>query len=71
MAKKEIKEQLKSYESYINDIPLVIDPCKQCKTYKKNKGYDFGHYNKEKDKYIEGNCKGCSWFYDSKFEVDV
>ena len=25
MAKKELKEQLKSYEGYINDIPLVID----------------------------------------------
>lgn len=28
MAKKEIKEQLKKYERNINDIPLVIDPCK-------------------------------------------
>ena len=27
MAKNEIKEQLKSYEGYINYIPLVIDPC--------------------------------------------
>ena len=31
MAKNELKEQLKSYEGYINDIPLVIDPCRQCK----------------------------------------
>ena len=71
MAKKELKEQLKSYESYINDIPLVIDPCKQCKTYKKNKGYDMGHYDRKKDEWVPGNCNACSWFYDSKFEVDV
>ena len=57
MAKNELKEQLKSYEGYINDIPLVIDPCKMCKVYK------------EKDEYIEGVCKECCWFYDSKFEV--
>ena len=40
MAKKELKEQLKSYEGYINDIPLVIDPCKMCKVYKENRGYE-------------------------------
>ena len=32
MAKKELKEQLKSYEGYINDIPLVIDPCRNVRT---------------------------------------
>ena len=42
MAKLELKEQLQSYESYINDIPNVIDPCKQCKAYKKHNGYDIG-----------------------------
>jgi len=71
MAKKELKEQLKSYEGYINDIPLVIDPCKQCKVYKKNKGYDMGHYDKEKDEYIEGVCKNCCWFYPSNFELNI
>ena len=69
MAKKEINEQLKSYEGYINDIPLVIDPCKMCKVYKAKKGYDMGHYDRKKDEYIEGVCKNCCWFYDSKFEV--
>ncbi|MBO4640869.1 MAG: hypothetical protein J5710_14050 [Treponema sp.] len=58
MAKKELKEQLKSYEGYINDIPLVIDPCKQCKNHTEEKGY-------------EEKCAICCWFYDSKFEVDV
>ena len=71
MAKNEIKEQLKSYEGYINDIPLVIDPCKMCKVYKKNKGYDMGHYDRKKDEYIEGVCKSCCWYYDSKFEIGV
>lgn len=56
MAKKELKEQLESYEGYINDIPLVIDPCKMCKNHSEEKGYD------EK-------CATCCWFYDSKFEV--
>ena len=70
MAKKELKEQLKSYEGYINDIPLVIDPCKQCKVYKENNGYDFGH-NDENNVYVLGRCKECCWFYDSKFEVGV
>ena len=70
MAKNEIKEQLKSYEGYINDIPLVIDPCKMCKVYKKNEGHDFGHYDPEKCEYIEGVCKSCCWFYYSKFEVE-
>ena len=68
MAKKEIKEQLKSYEGYINDIPLVIDPCKMCKVYKENNGYNFGYYN-ENNEYVSGRCRECCWFYDSKFEV--
>ena len=57
MAKKELKEQLKSYEGYINDIPYVIDPCKVCKNHTEEKGY-------------EEKCTTCCWFYDSKFEVD-
>ena len=56
MAKKELKEQLKSYEGYINDIPLVINPCKQCKNHSEEKGY-------------EAVCATCCWFYDSKFEI--
>ena len=69
MAKKELKEQLKSYEGYINDIPLVIDPCKMCKVFKKKDCWDTGHYDRKKDVYIEGICKMCCWYYDSKFEV--
>lgn len=68
MAKKEFSDQLKSFESFINDIPLFIDPCRMCKVYKKNKGYDFG------DKLVNGVwetglCTDCCWCYDSKFEV--
>ena len=58
MAKKELKEQLKSYEGYINDIPLVIDPCKMCKNHSEEKGYAV-------------KCATCSWFYASKFEIKV
>lgn len=69
MAKKELKEQLKSYEGYINDIPLVIDPCKQCNVYKKKGGYDTGHFDSDGD-WVEGACKTCCWYYDSKFCED-
>ena len=69
MAKKELKEQLKSYEGYINDIPLVIDPCKMCKVYKKHKGWFMGEFKNRE--WEEGACKECCWFYDSKFEVKV
>lgn len=37
MRKRELKDQLKSYESYINDIPLVIDHCRMCKYIDDNK----------------------------------
>ena len=67
MAKKELDEQLKSYEGYINDIPLVIDPCKMCKIYKKHNGWFMGEF--KKGEWVEGACKECCWFYDSKFKV--
>ena len=70
MAKKELNEQLKSYEGYINDIPLVIDPCKMCKIYKANGGYDTEHFNRDEGQWVEGPCKMCCWYYDSKFEVE-
>ena len=68
MAKKEIKDQLKSYEGYINDIPLVIDPCKMCKIYKENNGYEIENYN-SLGLFENGTCTGCCWYYASKFEV--
>ena len=52
---KQISDQLKSLEGYINDIPLVIDPCNICK-----------HHTQLQ--YEEG-CHECTWFYDSKFEA--
>ena len=62
MIKNELKEQLESYEGYINDIPLVIDPCKMCKLIDKNK-----------ETHVDNCfvCQSCCWYYDSKFEVDV
>lgn len=70
MAKSELKEQLQSYESYINDIPNVIDPCKQCKAYKKHNGYDIGD-RLVKGVWEKGECDDCCWCYGSKFEVGV
>ena len=65
MAKKELNEQLKSYEGYINDIPLVIDPCKMC-GHSKNKGKRKSDFLPDYDRRI---CERCCWFYDSMFEV--
>ena len=53
---------LKEYQNYINDIPNVIDPCKQCKKIDKNKETHVDN--------IEV-CKECCWYYPSKFEVGV
>lgn len=59
MAKKELKEQLKSYEGYINDIPLVIDPCKQCK-----------NVERKNEEQVE-KCRVCCWYYTSSFEIKI
>ena len=70
MAKNELKEQLKSYEETVNNIPLVIDPCKMCKVYKENKGYEIS-IRVDTCLYKDGRCKECCWYYDSKFEIGV
>jgi len=67
----ELKDQLESYEGYINDIPLVIDPCKMCKIYKAKGGYDTGHFDSDGQWDDSNSCKMCCWYYDSKFEVGV
>ena len=69
--KTELKDQLESYEGYINDIPLVIDPCKMCKIYKVKGGYDTGHFDSDGQWDDSNSCKMCCWYYDSKFEVGV
>ena len=68
MSRPKISDQLKSFESYINDIPLVVDPCRMCKIYKKHKGYDVGD-KLVKGVWVPGYCDDCCWCYDSKFEV--
>lgn len=66
-----LHDKLQSYESYINDIPNVIDPCKQCKVYiEHNDQWDIG------DRLVngvweKGKCDDCCWCYSSKFEVGV
>ena len=69
MSKPELKDQLESFAGYVNDIPLVIDPCKMCKVFKDNESFDIDH-NDEQGNYIPGTCTMCCWFYDSKFEVE-
>ena len=51
-----LKEQLGVFESYINDIPNIIDPCNMCK---------------HKDKYFNYSecCIDCCWYYSSRFEL--
>ena len=56
MSKPELKDQLKSLESYFNDVPLVLDPCKMCKNYDEEKGYKV-------------KCSACCYWYGSNFEV--
>lgn len=51
-----MKDQLKSFESYVNYIPLVIDPCRMCGNHDDKKGYG-------------ECCSMCCWFYDSKFKI--
>ncbi len=65
MSKPKISDQLKSLEGYINDIPLVIDPCRLCDIWKKKKAYDTGH--EEDGDWVEGPCRRCCWYYDSQF----
>lgn len=61
------KDQIKGFEETINNIPLVVDPCKMCKIYKKHNGWFMGEF--KKGEWVDGACKMCCWFYDSKFEV--
>lgn len=39
------KEQIKGFEEAINNIPLVIDPCKMCKIYKEKGGSNMSMIN--------------------------
>lgn len=59
MARKELKEQLDILETYINDVPLIIDPCKNCEFVDDNRQPHFENTE---------TCKECCWYYDSKFK---
>lgn len=58
MPKREIKAKV---AEYINNIPLVIDPCRMCR-----------FMDKDKESHVDNVdvCKNCCWYYDSMFEVD-
>jgi hypothetical protein len=71
MSKQELKDQIASFESYVNDMPLVIDLCRMCRVYKDNNdSYEYTVKNKDGD-FVDGRCLSCCWFYDSKFEVQI
>lgn len=56
---KALKEQLQILETYINDVPLIIDPCRECKWIDDNR-----------ESHIKNTdmCKQCCWYYDSQFK---
>ena len=56
---KALKEQLEVLETYINDVPLIIDPCRSCKWIDDNRESHFDNTDM---------CKQCCWYYDSKFK---
>ena len=60
MSKKELKEQLEVTESYINDIPMIIDPCRMCESIDANKETHVEHVDV---------CQECCWYYESMFKV--
>ena len=57
----------KSFADLIKNIPLCINPCKMCKTYKKHNGWFMSEF--KDGEWEEGTCKQCCWFYDSMFEI--
>lgn len=61
------KKQIKGFEETINNIPLVIDPCKMCER-NKNKGKRKSDFLPDYDRRI---CEQCCWFYDSMFKESV
>ena len=56
-----MKKGVEILESYINDIPLVINPCRLCVNCT---GVQDGLIT-----HLVENCKDCCYFYGSKFEV--
>ena len=55
---KDINKQTAILENYINDIPLIIDPCRLCKKRQESPN----------DSFTE-ECLECCYFYGSKFEA--
>ena len=60
MTKKELEEQLDVLETYINDVPLIIAPCRMCV---------FIDDNKQSHVKNTDMCKQCCWYYDSQFRL--
>lgn len=58
---KKEQEELEVLEKYINDIPLVINPCRLCVNCTGIRGDITTHLTEK--------CKDCCYFYGSKFEV--
>ena len=56
--KTDNKHLLLRATKFVKDVEnwFVIDPCRMCRNYDDNKGFN-------------ETCSMCCWFYDSKFEV--
>lgn len=52
---KKQQSELEVLEKYINDIPLVLDPCRLCE-------------NKKQNEY-QVVCRECMYYYGSNFKV--
>lgn len=51
---------LANFESHVNDITYVINPCKACR-----------YIDEGRETHVKNfaTCKDCCWYYASKFEV--
>lgn len=58
---EDMNKQTAILENYINDIPLIIDPCRLCVNCTGVRGDITTH--------LTENCKDCCYFYGSKFEA--
>lgn len=52
---KKQQSELEVLEKYINDIPLILDPCRLCE-------------NKKQNEY-QVVCRECMYYYGSNFKV--
>ena len=57
---EELNTQIKVLENYINDVPLVVDPCPMC---------DYIDADKQGHTKNRNICTECCYYYNSKFKT--